>query len=482
VKQYIVTSSGGLIIREGPGPKSKRTAKALHHGEIFEVDDIVTLGAKMKHWQSRPSEEVCYLRLKGAQGWVVDKNIITEENLVEEHNPNMSGLEKCRYTLRQFFQSKTYEYMIMTIIMINAFTIGLEIDHAGIMAHHHWLIMNTFFAVIYVGEMIIKLFAFGGPEFFRSYWNIFDVVVTVVTLVGDVYMVYKEYSTHGHGQDSGFLALIPVLRLLRLLRIAKLFHELRLLVKSFVGSLSALAWIAVFTILWFYICACVGTVFLGRADMLKDGEVRNAASLRAKFATIPLSMYTLFEVMTLEAFGTVAGPLVKHRPLLVLFFLVFVFVTAFFLLNLVTAVVVDRTMLAQKESEEAQGNVEEDVREAQIADMYSAFMKQNNGQDMISEEKYRRFQKHPQVQEAMANLDWNEEFLTSMLIMIDHNKAGEVSLKELQDLWIMYGQPLDTATLLHCQMQLARRLEMTETLCTKLLEKLEAGSSTGLRR
>eukprot|EP00746_Dinoflagellata_sp_MGD_P163926 gnl/MRDRNA2_/MRDRNA2_92248_c0_seq1.p1 gnl/MRDRNA2_/MRDRNA2_92248_c0~~gnl/MRDRNA2_/MRDRNA2_92248_c0_seq1.p1 ORF type:complete len:516 (-),score=89.66 gnl/MRDRNA2_/MRDRNA2_92248_c0_seq1:171-1718(-) len=480
--KFIVTTSGGIIIREGPGPKAKRTGKALHYGEIFEADDIITLGGKTEHWQNRPSDQVCYLRLQGGAGWVVDKNIISEENLVEEHNPNMTGFEKCRYNLRQFFQSKVYEYIIMVVIVINAVTIGLEIDNAEIMAHHHWLILNSIFAVIYLGEMLVKFVAFGCCEFFRSYWNIFDVVVTLVTLVGDVYMVYKEYSTHGHGQDSGFLALIPVMRLLRLLRIAKLFHDLRLLIKSFVGSLAALAWIAVFTLLWFYICACVGTVFLGRADMLKDGDVENAPALRAKFETIPLSMYTLFEVMTLEAFTDVVSPLVKHRPFLVAFFMFFIFVTAFFLLNLVTAVVVDRTMLAQKESEEAQGNVEEDVREAQIADMYSAFLKQNDGRDMISDENYRRFQKDKQIQEAMVHLDWNEEFLTSMLVMIDQNKAGERSLKELQDLWITYGQPLDTATLLHCQMQLARRLEMTETLCTKLLEKLEGGGATGSRR
>lgn len=482
--KYIVTSPGGVIVREGPGPQAKRTGIAVHHGEVFEVDDIVTLGTKkMQHWENRPSDQVCFLRLKGGQGWIVDKNIITEENMVEEHNPNMSGFEKCRYNLRQFFQSKIYEYIIMVVIVINAFTIGLEIDNAGIMAHHHWLIINSIFAVMYLGEMLVKFVAFGCREFFRSYWNIFDAVVTLITLVGDVYMVYKEYTTHGHGQDSGFLALIPVLRLLRLLRIAKLFHELRLLIRSFMGSLVALAWIAVFTLLWFYICACVGTVFLGRKDMLKDGDVENAGALREKFATIPLSMYTLFEVMTLEAFTGVVSPLVNHRPFLVLFFLIFIFVTAFFLLNLVTAVVVDRTMIAQKESEEAQGNVQEDFREAQIADMYAAFLRLNNGQNMITKESFRRLQQDKQVQEVLAHLDWNEDFLYSMVVMVEQNKAGEVSLKELQGLWITYGQPLDTSTLLQCQMQLARRLEMQEKLFLKLLEKLErGGASTGSRR
>lgn len=472
VRKYVVVAPGGIMVREGPGPKAKRTGTALSHGDIFEVDDIVTLGTKMSHWEDRPADQVCFMRLKGGEGWVMDKNIITEENLVERHDPDMTGCEKVRYCLRNFFQSKVYEYMIMTVIVINAVTIGLEIDNAGIMAHHHWLIINTVFAVIYVGEMLVKLAAFGCAEFFRSYWNIFDVVVTIITLAGDIYMVYKEYATHGHGASSGFLALIPVLRLLRLLRIAKLFKELRLLIKSFVGSIAALFWIAVFTVLWFYICACVGTVFVGRKEMLADTDVENAAALRAKFANIPLSMYTLFEVMTLEGWTDVVRPLVKNRPMLVVFFLVFVFVTAFFLLNLVTAVVVDRTMIAQKESEEAQGNVEEDFREARIAEIYRAYLQNNEGRDLITVENFLRFQDDERVKDAMAQLDWDRAFLQSMIVMLDHTKAGEISLKKMRDLWITYGQPLDTATLLQCQMQLARRLDQQEKLCIKLLQRL----------
>jgi voltage-gated sodium channel len=293
------------------------------------------------------------------------------------------------------------------------------------MAYHHWLIINTVFAVIYVGEILTKFLAFSWKEFLRSYWNIFDVAITLITLLGDLWMVYVFSTTHGHGEGNGYLALIPVLRLLRLLRIAKLFHELRLLIKSFVGSLVALAWIAVFTLLWFYICACVGTVFVGRKDMLRDGDVEDAQNLRKRFATIPLSMYTLFEVMTLEAFTDVVSPLVKHRPFLLFFFLVFVFVTAFFLLNLVTAVVVDRTMLAQKESAEAQGNVEEDFREAQIADMYDAFLRLNEGHDVIKLQNFRRFQKDKQISHTMMQLDWTPEFLDSMIVMVDHNKAED---------------------------------------------------------
>lgn len=467
------------MVREGPSLHAKRTGAHFDHGETFEIDDIVTLtkDGKIHHWETRPGDHVCFLRLKGGEGWIIDKNITTEENMVEQDDADMSGFEQARFRLRLFFQSKLYEYLIMLVILINAVLIGLEIDSAGIMAHHHWLIINLIFAAIYVTEMSIKFIAFGCCEFFRSYWNIFDVIVTLLSLAGDIYMVYKQYATHGHGEDSGFLALIPVLRLLRLMRIAKLFKELRMLIVSLVGSIASLVWIAAFTVLWFYICACVGAVFLGRKDMLRDGDVENAEAMRKKFANIPMSMYTLFEVMTLEATTDVVSPLIKHRPLLVAFFMFFIFVTAFFLMNLVTAVVVDNTMQAQTESEKAKGNVEEDFREGKIADMYSAFLKQNEGRDMITIQNFHTFQQNAQVQDALTDLDWNEELLNSTVKMVDHSKDNKLSLKKIRDLWITYGQPLDTVTLLQCQMQLARRLDLQEKRFLDILENLERGSS-----
>merc|ERR1719387_1537802 len=384
----------------------------------------------------------------------------------------MSGRERLFWNIRKFFRNKSYEYLITAIIVINAILIGIEIDNPGIMAYHHWLIINTVFAIIYLVEMLSKVIAFPWSEFVRSSWNIFDVVITVITLAGDVYMMYMYFATHGHGEHGAFMILIPVLRLLRLFRVAKLFHELRLLVQSFAGSLVALAWIAAFSLMWFYLCGCVCTVFLGRKDMLADGDVENAGALREKFASIPLSMFTLFEVMTLEAFTDVVSPLVKHRPFLLLFFLVFVFVTAFFLLNLVTAVVVKKTMQTQKDAEKAKDNVQEDWREAQIAEMYAAFLRQNDGNAMIKVQNFRRFQEDQKVQQVMTQLDWDTNFLNSMIVMVDHNKAeDEVSLKEMKDLWVTYGQPLDTKTVLYYQMQTARRLEMQEKLCMELLEK-----------
>merc|ERR1719473_1844815 len=119
-------------------------------------------------------------------------------------------------------------------------------------------------------------------------------------------------------------------------------------------SLKALLWIFILAAIWYFLCACVATVFIGRREWLPnekgDGVSKEViAELRDRFKTIWLSMFALFEVMTLEGWTDYVRPMLASRPDMVLFFLTFIFVSAFFLLNLVTAVVVDRTLEAQSQ-------------------------------------------------------------------------------------------------------------------------------------
>merc|ERR1719161_1144227 len=105
---------------------------------------------------------------------------------------------------------------------------------------------------------------------------------------------------------------------------------------------------------------------MGRKQWMSDSSSPQAGELRKAFNNIPMSMYTLFEVMTLEGWTDVVRPLLGNRPAMIIFFMFFVFVSAFFLLNLVTAVVVDRTMASQAQSEDSSQIVQEDEREEAI--------------------------------------------------------------------------------------------------------------------
>jgi voltage-gated sodium channel len=478
-KQFRIIIKSDLVIRQHPDPKAKHTGSVLKPDEIFEVSDIVTnstdLGGtpKIKHHEDRPPDELCFLELADGRGWVMDRHLITNEFSCERCDTNMGGIARTRMNLRRFFRGPIYEWSIMTVIVINAFTIGAEIDHPEWMPASYWIAMNSVFSIVYLVEMCTKMFALGPRAYFTSYWNTFDFSVTTATLIGDGMVLYELLAGGSHQGKGGFTAVVPVLRLLRILRVAKMFQEMRVLISSFAGSVSALVWIAMLLGLWFYICACVCTTFVGRRDFLPNAGTPGAEELRGRFTNIPRSMYTLFEVMTMEGWTDVVRPLLENHPMLVGFFMFFVFVAAFFLLNLVTAVVVDRTMMAQQNSQYNEDVIKEDEEECKMGNLHAALLVGNAGRDEMSRKALLARSRSPDVKDHLDKLDWSPQQLTDMSMMIDSNNTGKVSLTKLREEMQTFKQPLETPLIMRLQCQLAARLEHQERLCLTVLAALE---------
>lgn len=486
-KQFKVLVSEGIPLRDGAAASAKRTGATLKKGEIFTIEDIATDSKTLQgdpvevHWSDRPIDQHCFLELSDGRGFAIDRHLITHEPAVELYNPQMGTIDSVRYHLRNFFGSSLYEYTIMLVICLNACAIGAEIDNEHYFPWWVWMIINSVFGAVYLIEMVTKVFAYGWKRYFGSNWNCFDFTVTVLTLIGDGMVVWQlATGASTSSKKGGFTAVVPVLRLLRILRIAKMFHEMRVLLGSFVGSISALGWIVMLMALWFYICACICVVFMGRKQWLPD-SIPQAQELRTKFDSIPMSMYTLFEVMTLEGWTDVVRPLLGARPGMILFFMFFVFVSAFFLLNLVTAVVVDRTMSSQAQADDSASIIQEDERDGQIRKIYMALLQRNGGQDRIRRPDLSRWCSDSSLQPYLKALDWDAKVISEPAVLLDEENSGTVSLARLREYWVSYGQPLDTAMLLRFQLQLAQRLDHQECLCLTILDALQEVSGKRFR-
>merc|ERR1719421_445828 len=174
--------------------------------------------------------------------------------------------------------------------------------------------------------------------------------------------------------------------------------------------------------------------------------------------------------MTLEGWTDVVRPLVKYRPMLVVAFIVFIFISAFFLLNLVTAVVVDRTLLSQQEDQLSKHAAEEDGRESQIFDLRSELLKRNHGEDMCTRSNIQTWLQEPGIQAQLHRLDWDPSLAEAALAIIDRGNTGSVSLRSLSQLLGNTARPLDTMALLRMQAYMAQRLEAQEKLLTEMLK------------
>lgn len=462
-----------IILREHANIGADRTGEVLTKGTVFEGYEIVTheAGGHPVQWDHVPLDEPCFVFLGEGRGWAINRNLVTNEFLIDQVEEGRRGVGYIRLVLRKAFQTSAYETLIMIIILLNAVAIGAEIDFHHSLSDRSWLAVNWTFAITYVLELSLKLFAFGPLQFFESWWNIFDFLITAVTLVGDIIPLVT-------GNESVAAAIAPVLRLLRLLRLAKVFRELATLLRSLAASLLALLWIAIFTILWFYISACMATVFVGEKRWLRDedivGGAAQAQELRDKFKTIPMSMYSLFEVMTLEGWTDVVRPLVHYRPMLVVFFICFIFITAFFLLNLVTAVVVDRTMAAQQEDGASKSAVEEDGHDKQVFDLRLDFVRRNGGQDLARRSDLSRWLETPSIKNRLHKLDWEPISLEAAALIHDKQNTGLVSLKQLSQTVATSARPLSSVSMLRMEAEMMQRLAFQDEMLRRMMGILEA--------
>ena len=217
-----------------------------------------------------------------------------------------------RDQLKAFLTSRRWEQFIITVIVINAITLGLETDAAVVAAVGPLLAaVDTLILGIFVVEIVLRIYAFRFG-FFRDPWSLFDLAIVAVALL----------------PASGAFSVLRALRILRVLRLISVVPSLRKVVGGLIISLPGLASIFVLLMLVFYVFAVMATKLYGE-------------SFPDWFGSLFASLYTLFQVMTLEGWSDgIVRPVMEVHPWAWTFFLPFIACTAFTVLNLFIGVIV----------------------------------------------------------------------------------------------------------------------------------------------
>ena len=220
---------------------------------------------------------------------------------------------------------------ITILILINAVTLGLETD-AEILSDFgaalHWI--DRIILVIFSVELALKFYVY-RLNFFRSAWNIFDLVI-----VGIAWL-----------PTSGALTVLRTLRILRVLRLISVVPQMRRVVSAIGYSIPGMISVVGVLGLIFYVAAVLATKLFG---------VHPDPNMQEWFGTISASAYTLFQIMTLESWSMgVVRPTMTLFPWAWSFFLPFIIITSFAVLNFFIGIIVDSMQTAQKLEAEALG-------------------------------------------------------------------------------------------------------------------------------
>jgi voltage-gated sodium channel len=243
--------------------------------------------------------------------------------------------------------AERFQNAIIGVIVLNAIVLGVEtFDGAMERFGDELELANRIFFAIFVAELAIRILAFGTrpQRFFRSGWNVFDFAIIAALVIPGV----RENA-----------ALLRILRLLRVARLLKFLPDVRVLLRGAQRAIRPATGLAVLTGLLVFVYGMVGWTLFAEVDPVNWGNVG-------------LSMLTLFSILTLEGWNSLFATVFAERPLeSLLFFLSFILVGTFVVLNLLLGIMIGSLEEVREEERIRQGGETADV-EGRIRDLREA--------------------------------------------------------------------------------------------------------------
>lgn len=229
-----------------------------------------------------------------------------------------------RAAVAAFLDRPTVSRFIIAVILINAVTLGLE-TFPEVMARAGALILaiDRICLAIFVVELLLRLYA-QGLRFFRSGWNVFDFTIIAISLL----------------PATGSFSVLRAMRILRVLRVVSAVPSLRRVVDGLGRALPGMGSVFLLILIIYYIAAVMATKLFG-------------ASFPQWFGSLTATSFTLFQIMTLEGWsGEIVRPVMEVYPYAWAFFVPFILITTFAVLNLIVGLIVNSMQEAASEAEE----------------------------------------------------------------------------------------------------------------------------------
>ena len=223
-----------------------------------------------------------------------------------------------RERVKTLVDSRQFSVFILTVIIINSIVIGLQTAELPADLAFALNVFDSVCLCIYIVEMILKLVAY-RTAYFKDGWNVFDFIIILASLVPAGIVPFPVQVAR----------ILRVLRIFRVFRLVSAFAQLRIIVQAIGRSIPGVAWTAFLLIIVYYVFAIIGTNMFGKA--FPDW-----------FGDLGASFYTLFQVMTLESWSMgIARPVIEVFPWAWAYFVPFVVISAFIIVNVVVGIMVN---------------------------------------------------------------------------------------------------------------------------------------------
>ncbi len=241
-----------------------------------------------------------------------------------------------RDKVKSFVETQKFQYTIIAIIIINAITLGLETSPV-IVANTGYLfeVLDKTILSIFAVEILLRIYAYGFA-FFKRPWNLFDFFIVIISFL----------------PNGGTLSALRTLRTLRVLRLISAIPSMRKVIEGLLKAIPGLLSVFCIMLLVFYIFSIIGTHLYSH-------------DFPEWFGSIGRSMYSLFQIMTLESWSMgIVRPVMELHSYAWIFFVSYITIASFTMLNLFIAVIVtamDSSEHDTKVAEESRQSVKEEL-------------------------------------------------------------------------------------------------------------------------
>ena len=218
-----------------------------------------------------------------------------------------------RAALRAAVESEWLRGVVVMAILLNAAALGLATE-PGISA---WSSRTLFWideiCILVLALEVLGRIAVWRGRFFRSGWNLFDFGVVAVSLI----------------PADSFFSVLLTLRVLLMLRLVSEMPEMRRVVQALLNSAPGMTAVTGLLSLLIYVSAVLGCDLFG-------------ARFPLYFGTVGTSLFSMFQVMTLEGWSeNIARPVMAVYPWAWTFFIAFIVLVTMAVLNLFVGGVVN---------------------------------------------------------------------------------------------------------------------------------------------
>jgi voltage-gated sodium channel len=212
---------------------------------------------------------------------------------------------------KELVEHKNFQRFVIVVIVLNAVTLGLETSQR-MMASYGGLLhgLDRLALAVFVAELGLRFYVYGW-RFFRDPWNVFDLLVVGIAVI----------------PASGPLSVLRTMRILRVLRLISAVPSMRRVVTGLLAAVPGMASVASLLALVIFVAGVMATKLFGDIAPLYFGDLGT-------------SLFTLFQIMTGEAWPDVARDVMATAPLAWIFFVIYILISSFAVLNLFIAVVV----------------------------------------------------------------------------------------------------------------------------------------------